>query len=186
MIPQSIQREGRAVTKRSSSSGSSGGSHDITGGGDRYEALLEVLEREKTRAQEEREWEARTRRQQGRRPYWPLAVLLAVAAWLWLFPPAFLRIEPPPPPSIEQEEQALRLTMYLQVRRIRAFAEETGRLPETLDQAGPPLPGMEYALLQPGLYQLTGVTDRLTLTYRSDLPLRDFAGDAVDLLDSDP
>ncbi|MFW6205947.1 MAG: hypothetical protein ACOC5I_01785 [Gemmatimonadota bacterium] len=173
------------MTKRSSS-GPGRDPHEISGSGDRYEALLEVLEHEESQARRSREWEAAERRKRSRRTrsYWPLVVLLAIAAWLWIFPPGFLRIEPPPAQPVEQEEQALRLTIYLQAQRIQGFVEENGRLPDPLDEAGPPLPGMEYTVLQPGLYQLTGSTDRLALTYRSDLPLQDFVGDAAVLLDT--
>lgn len=173
------------VSKRTPSSGSSDG-HAITGSGDRYEALLDVLEHEKTqaardRALEEAERQKRKRKQGG--PYWLVAVLLAISAWLWLFPPAILRLDPPAPQPVAEEEAALRFTMYVQAQRIGAFRQENGRLPETLDEAGPPLPHMEYTILNSGLYQLTGATERVTLTYRSDLPLPDFVGSGVDVVD---
>ena len=173
------------MSDRTPSEGSSGGGHNISGSGDRYEALLEVLEHEKTQAARSRALEEaeRQRQKQRRAPYWPVAVLLVIAAWLWLFPPAFLRLDPPPPQPIAQEEAALRFTMYVQAQRIRAFREEAGRLPETLEEAGPPLPGMSYIVLQSDLYQLTGSTERLTLTYRSDLPLDDFLGSGADVID---
>lgn len=164
---------------------SSGRLHDISASGDRYEALLEVLEHEKTQAERAKALEEaeREKRKQGRQRYWPVAVLAVITAWLWLFPPAFLRLEPPPPQPVEQEEAALRFTVYVQAQRIRAFHQETGRLPETLDEAGEPLPGMQYTRLHEDLYQLTGATDRVTLTYRSDLPLDEFIGDGAEVLD---
>lgn len=175
------------MTKRTPSSGSSSGSGNIRGGGDRYEALLDVLEHEKTQAARDRardEAERQKRKRRRSQPYWLVAVLLVLVAWLWLFPPAILRLDPPAPQPVEQEEAALRLTMYAQAERIAAFREEHGRLPESLAEAGPPLPNMRYAILNTGLYQLTGATDRLTLTYRSDLPLDDFVGAAADIVDA--
>ena len=173
------------MSNRTPSEGSSGGGHHISGSGDRYEALLEVLEHEKTQAARSRELEEAERRRQKQRrvPYWPVAVLLVITVWLWLFPPGFLRLDPPPPQPIAQEEAALRFTMYVQAQRIKAFRQEQGRLPETLEEAGPPLPGMSYIVLQNDLYQLTGSTERLTLTYRSDLPLDDFLGSGADVID---
>ncbi|MDX1674329.1 MAG: hypothetical protein R3314_05935 [Longimicrobiales bacterium] len=170
------------MTKRTPSSNRD---HDISGGGDRYEALLEVLEHEKTQAARAKQLEEaeRQKRREQRGPYWPVAVLAVITAWLWLFPPGFLRLEPPPPQPIEQEEAALRFTMYVQAQRIKTFREETGRLPETLDEAGEPLPGMQYTRLHQELYQLTGATDRITLTYRSDLPLDEFVGSGAEVLD---
>lgn len=174
------------MTKRTPSSGSSG-TGDIRGGGDRYDALLDVLEHERTQAARDRAREEAERQKRKRRrsqPYWLVAVLLVFVAWLWLFPPPILRVEPPAPQPVEQEEAALRLTMYAQAQRIAVFREEHGRLPESLEEAGPPLPNMGYAILNTGLYQLTGTTDRLTLTYRSDLPLDDFLGAATDIVDA--
>ena len=171
--------------KPPSSSDSSGRPHQISGGGDRYEALLEVLEHEKTQAARARALEEAERQKQKeqRGPYWPVFVLLAITAWLWLFPPAFLSMDPPPPQPVEQEEAALRFTMYLQAQRIKAFRLAEGRLPETLEEAGEPLPGMRYTRLHADLYQLTGATDRVTLTYRSDLPLDEFVGSGADVVD---
>ena len=172
------------MTKRTPESSSSGG-HDISGGGDRYEALLEVLEHEKTQAARSSALEkAERQKRTGRRaPYWLLGVLLVMTAWLWIFPPAFLRLDPPPPQPIEREEAALRFTVYVQAQRIKAFRQANGRLPGTLEEAGEPLPDMRYTVLQPGLYQLTGSTDRVTVTYRSDLPLEEFVRSGADLFD---
>lgn len=175
------------VTDRTPSSGSSDGAHNIGGAGDRYEALLDVLEHEKTQAARDRALEEAERqmRKQQSGPYWPVGVLLIITAWLWLFPPAFLRLDAPEPQPVAQEEAALRFTMYIQAQRIKAFRLESGRLPEDLEEAGQPLPGMRYTVLHQALYQLTGATDRVTLTYRSDLPLQEFVGSGADVIDED-
>lgn len=152
--------------------------HDVSGAGDRHEALLDVLEHERLRASQGREYDARERRrrERGRQPYWLVGVLAVIAGWLWLFPPSVLRMDPPPPQPIEEEEAALRFVMYVQAQRIEAHRRETGEYPDRLEEAGPPLPSMTYARLGRELYQLTGSTERLTLTYASDLPLEEFAG----------
>ena len=167
----------------------SGDAHDISGAGDRYEALLDVLEHQRTQKEQDeaREVAERRRRQdERRRPYWLVGVLLLITAWLWLFPPSSLRVDPPEPQPIQQEEEALRFAMYVQAQRIRAFRADNGRLPDRLEEAGPPLPGMRYTVLADGLYQLTGETDRLTLTYQSDLPLEEFLGTGEDVVDTAP
>lgn len=161
--------------------------HDISGSGDRYEALVQVLEHQKSQSERDRALELerlrRNRERRRARPYWLLGVLLALTAWLWLLPPSFLRIDPPPPQPLEQEEAALRFAMYVQAQRIAAHRLETGEYPARLEDAGPPLPGMQYTRLAAELYQLTAETDRLKLTYRSDLPLQDFVGSGADVVD---
>jgi hypothetical protein len=160
--------------------------HEIAGGGDRYEALLEVLQQQKEQAEEDREREAADRHrrsERGTRGYLRVIVLVVVAAWLWIFPPPILRIEPPAPPPRAEEEASLRFAMYVQAQRIEAFRREEGHLPDHLDAAGPPLPNMRYVRLGEEIYQLNGSTERVTLTYRSDLPLRDFVGAGADVLD---
>lgn len=161
--------------------------HDISGTGDRYEALVEVLEHQASQSERDRALELerlrRNRERRSPRTYWVLGVLLLLTAWLWIFPPGFLRVDPPPPQPIEQEEAALRFAMYVQAQRITAHRLETGEYPARLEDAGPPLPAMRYARLAPDLYQLTAETERLRLTYRSDLPLDEFVGSGAGVLD---
>ena len=159
---------------------SSGDSHDVSDRGERYEALLEVLEHQKAQQERDRAREAALRAPHRRGTTWLTGALLAVAVWLWLFPPAPLRIEPPPPQPVAEEEASLRFIMSVQARRLEAFRQVNGRYPSSLEEPGPPLPRMRYARLHDDLYQLTGTGDRLTLTYRSDLPLDDFAARAPD------
>lgn len=160
--------------------------HDVSGAGDRYEALVEVLQHQESQAERDREREyeqLRRRLERAGPPLWAAGVLLLVTAWLWLLPPAFLRIDPPEPQPIEQEDASLRFAMYVQAQRIKAYREATGRYPTRLEEAGPPLPAMRYTRLNDDLYQLTGETDRLTLTYVSDLPLKDFVGPGAYVID---
>lgn len=158
---------------------------DIKGGGDRYETLLEVLEQQAAQEREVRELEARSRvrKRESRVPWWVAAVLLVATGWIWLFPPSFLRVDQPPPQPLAREEAALRFAIWVQAQRIEVYRRAEGELPAALEEAGPPLPGMSYVRLSPGLYQLTGSTDRQALTYRSDLPLEEFVGEGADVLD---
>lgn len=162
--------------------------HDVSGSADRYETLVELLEHENRQAAADREREReleqlRLRRDRSGVPYWVAGVLLLLTAWLWLFPPAILRLDPPTPQPIEREESALRFAIYLQAQRLEGYHQEVGEYPLQLEEAGPALPGMRYLRLAPQLYQLTAGTDRLVLTYRSDLPLSEFLGSGVEVLD---
>jgi len=162
--------------------------HDISGSADRYETLVELLEHQTKQAAADRERELameelRLVRDRTSTPYWLAGILLLVTAWLWLFPPAILRTDPPPPQPIEREESALRFAIYLQAQRLKAFHMEEGEYPTELEAAGPPLPGVQYLRLAPQLYQLTAATERLLLTYRSDLPLSEFVASGAEVLD---
>jgi len=109
-----------------------------------------------------------------------LAVLLtAVAIWLWLLPPGFLAPSPPPGPTPERTEAALRVAMALQAERIFEHRIQARRLPDFLREVVDTLPGIRYTRLDAGTFSLEGSSGGLTLVYRSDQSLDDFVGDAV-------
>jgi hypothetical protein len=114
--------------------------------------------------------------------YAALAISLAVAFWIWFFPPGWAQRNPISYPTFAQEETSLRLVMFLQAQRIEAFRLENGRLPESLDQAGPPLPGVEYTRLAGQTYYLRGEGDQAYLGYFSSQAIEEFLGDSEDLL----
>ena len=61
--------------------------------------------------------------------------------------------------------------------------DSTSEAKATLDEAGEAPEGMEYELVSPGIYALTGETGRLRITYRSDAPLREWVGPGATILD---
>ena len=150
----------------------------VQGGPERYEALLAVLEQQAQRAAHDQPVRSRPR------PWGSvlLVVLVGVTVWLWVLPPAWLIAPAPEPPPIEEEAAALRFTMYLQAQRIKAFQLRTGRLPEALAEAGQEMPGMGYRVLEDEVYELTGATDRVRLTYRSSEPLGEWVGPGADVV----
>lgn len=163
--------------------GSSRRAYTVPGGTDRYESLLEVLEAQAERADADARRSRRGKgRARGRLKLGLLATLVAVTVWLWVLPPAWLVPPPPAPPTAAEEEASLRFGIYLQAQRIRVYQLEHGTLPATLEAAGPPVPGMSYAVVAPGVYELTGETERVRVTYRSTEPLREWVGPDVELL----
>lgn len=147
------------------------------GGRERYDVLLEVMQQhaDATKAGEH----LPRPEERGRGRVAVLAVLVlafAVLLWKgddWFGPPA------PPAETNVQVESALRLGMYLQAQRIKAYQLRTGHLPEKLDDAGPPVAGITYHKLDEQTYDITGRNDRIRLTYRSDQPLGQLIGDAA-------
>jgi hypothetical protein len=104
---------------------------DITGGGDRYDALLEVLKQQRRQGVEDRERERRSRiRRERRTSVWVVALLAVIAGWLWLAPPSILRVRDPAPRPLAQEEAALRFSMYVQAQAIESFRLREGNLPD--------------------------------------------------------
>lgn len=146
--------------------------HGVHGGGDRYEALLDVLEQQADLARRGDP----SGRGSGRGARMLVIALAVITAWVWILPPRWLVPVPPPAQTVAEEDAALRFAVYVQAQRIRAYQLERGFLPESLDEAGDPLPGLRYMVLGPGLYELTASTDRQRLTYRSDEPLREWVG----------
>lgn len=148
---------------------------------ERARALADVL-----RDQEEREaaallGEERRRRRARIRRGTLVATWIAVA-YVWLGTPNWLRIEPPPVPTVAEEAQSLRLNVFLQSQAIEAYRQQRGRLPYVLQEAGPPFRGMEYRRHDSRTYELQGRTDRVILRYHSEQPPLDFVGTSADLL----
>ncbi|MDP2955259.1 MAG: hypothetical protein Q8N53_02460 [Longimicrobiales bacterium] len=110
-----------------------------------------------------------------------------IAAWVgiayvWLATPSWLRVEPPPEPTVAQEARSLRLHVFLQSQAIEAYRLQRGRLPYVLQEAGPPFRGLEYRRFDSRSYELQGRGRRVILRYHSEQPALDFVGEAADVL----
>jgi hypothetical protein len=148
---------------------------------ERARALAEVLrdQAERVEAALEAE-ERRDRRARVRRG--ALVAIWAAVAWVWLAPPSWLRVNPPPKPLVATEAQSLRLNVFLQSQAIEAYRLQRGRLPYVLQEAGPPFRGMEYRRFDSRSYEIQGRSERVILRYHSDQPSQEFVGAAGGLL----
>lgn len=147
----------------------------------RARALAEVLRDQAERAEASRvAEESRARSDRLRRRV--LVGTWAAVAWIWLVTPSWLRVEPPPPPTVAAEAQSLRLNVFLQSQAIEAYRLERGRLPYILQEAGPPFRGMEYRRFDSRSYEVQGRSDRVILRYHSDQPPMEFVGPAAGVL----
>src|SRR6185295_11687344 len=95
-----------------------------------------------------------------------LGIALAIAAYLAVNPPAWLKPHPAPPPTPAVRAASDRFAIYLQAQRIESFRITRGRLPSTIAEAGEPMPGIRYELLNDGSYALTSDRDA-TIRYSS-------------------
>lgn len=148
---------------------------------ERARALAAVLRDQEEKVHLAREAEERRRRRAGVRKGVTVALWLA-AAWVWLLPPAWTQVQPPEPAPLEDEAQALRLQVYLQIEAIEAFRNARGHLPDVLPQAGPPFRGVEYARRDSRDYDLSGRTRRVLVRYRSEEPAAAFGRGAAGVI----
>ena len=107
-------------------------------------------------------------------------------AYVWLASPSWTRIEPPPEQSVASETESLRLNIFLQSQAIEAYRLRRGKLPDVLQQAGPPFPGMDYRLKDSRSYELEGSSRRVRLRYESAQSPLAFVGSAADVLGTGP
>jgi hypothetical protein len=147
----------------------------------RARALAEVLRDQAARAEAALDAEER-RDQRARVRRGVLAGIWVVVAWVWLATPSWLRVEPPPKPTVATEAQSLRLNVFLQSQAIEAYRLQRGRLPFALQEAGPPFRGMEYRRFDSRSYEVQGRSNRVILRYHSDQPAMEFVGSAADLV----
>lgn len=147
----------------------------------RARALAEVLREQDARAQASLEAEAR-RARTARIRRGALIATWAGVGWIWVASPSWLRVPPPPSPTVAEEAEALRIHVFLQSQAIEAYRERSGRLPYVLQEAGPPFRGLEYRRHDSRTYVLQGRSERVILRYHSEQPALDFVGEAADRL----
>lgn len=150
---------------------------------DRARALAAVLRDQAERAESARLADAlRRRRTRIRRGV--LAVAWVGMAYIWIGSPSWLKVAPPPQPTLKDEARALRVDMFLQSQKIEAYRKERGRLPYVLREAGPPFPDMHYHRTDNRFYELLGQSDRVRLEYDSKNSPLAFVGSAANILDT--
>ena len=87
---------------------------------------------------------------------------------------------PAEPASIQ--EASLRLAMAMQFQRIERFRSQSGRLPTTIEEVGPAMPGVRYQARHPDGFTLTGTNGSVTLTLQSTESLSAFVGNSYELI----
>ena len=149
-------------------------------GSETADTLADVLEHAAAR-----EEAAKMREPPKRQPRWmlPLGINLAVfAVYLLIAPPAWVVMDPIEGPPLVEQEQSLRLAMYMQIKRIESYRIENGRLPEVLSDAGSPTQGVEYRRQGVDRYQLVANVGPTVVLYDSTESANEFVGDAVNRL----
>ena len=102
------------------------------------------------------------------------AVVVVRPAWLGLGQ----RLEAPP----AVREASLRLAVALEAQRVARYQRDYGRLPATLDAAGPIIPGIAYQPSREGVYELAAADGDIAVVYRSTGSLRAFVGRSYEVV----
>jgi hypothetical protein len=159
--------------------------HRVSDEAERARALTAVLRDQAVRAEAARETAAR-RHRRGRLRRGALVVAWVAMAYVWLASPSWTRIKAPPEQSVASESRSLRLNVFLQSQAIESYRLTRGKLPDVLQQAGPPFPGMDYRLKDSRSYELQGTSARVRVRYESEQSPLAFVGGAADLLGTGP
>lgn len=116
---------------------------DVAKGQEAADAVAAVLKHA-----QERDEAAKQKAGPKKQPKWllPLGVNLGVfAAYLLIFSPDWVVINPIAPPPVEQQLESTRFGIYMQAQKIESFREQNGRLPRDAAEAGL-APGLDYTV----------------------------------------
>lgn len=111
-----------------------------------------------------------------------LVVLVAVCAYVGIARPAWIFERGAPAEPVSMQEASLRLAMAMRFQRIERFRTQSGRLPTTIEEAGPAMPGVRYQARHPDGFTLTGTNGSVSLTLQSTESLAAFVGNSYELI----
>lgn len=138
---------------------------DTATGQEAAEAVAAVLKHAK-----ERDEAAKKKGPRKKQPRWllPLGLNLGVfAAYLLIFSPPWVVINPIDPPPTEERVEVAYNAMWTVLSRIEAFRMQQDRLPRSLEEVGVSVEGFDYTVQGTENYVLlTGVGEE-TLVYNS-------------------
>jgi hypothetical protein len=140
----------------------------------------QVAEREAELRAAEARRRARTR--VGALGWSSVVVLVLVGAYLWIAKPEWLFPSAAQPESAAVREASLRIGVATAAQHVRRFQTKTGRLPETLVEAGVSAQGISYQRLGSDQYQLGAEEGELHVTFASQDSLPTFVGRSFEVI----
>ncbi|HEX6643046.1 MAG TPA: hypothetical protein VF037_00095 [Gemmatimonadales bacterium] len=152
------------------------------------QALIEAYDKVLQADAEKREKEAAAPPPRARRrrmhPIATLSLLLLVivGGYVVIAQPTWVFERGAPPESVTVQEASLRLAMAMQFQRIERFRAQSGRLPTTMEEAGPVMPGVRYQARHPDGFTLTGTNGSVTLTLQSTQSVSAFVGNSYEVI----
>lgn len=146
------------------------------------DALSDVLADQKRRAKA-RDTAGKPRARKRVHPAVAL-VLVPITVWLWIAPPDILGPRPIPEVSLERREVGVKAEIVLLAKRLEAWsAENGGKLPADLEEAGEERGEIRYLRLTATTYRLRAEVDTLTIDYHSTDSLEEFFAEAKVLIE---
>ena len=149
---------------------------------DAFDTVLKRQAEERDASQ--REAEARRRARASSRPLLAAcaAILLAIGTYLAVLRPAWVFAPRPTPESMAIKEASLRISIANAAQHVERFRQLTGRLPESLTQAGAHGDGLSYSRLGGSGYRLVGENGFAHVTFAADESLETFLGNSYQVI----
>jgi hypothetical protein len=111
-----------------------------------------------------------------------LAVLALVGGYLWVTKPDWVFPPQVQPESPEVRQASLRIGVATAAQHVKRFQRKSGRLPETLKEAGVSTDGISYQRLGPDSYRLEGSEGDLRISLGSHDSIPIFLGNSFQVI----
>ena len=106
-------------------------------------------------------------------------LVMAMCAWAWIAPPAWLVPKPAGAPSRDYREASTRVALALHAQRIEAYRMSHGRLPQTKQEVGIMSDEIAYERVDSLAFELSSRVDGEPVTYTSSQPRDRYLADAM-------
>jgi hypothetical protein len=124
----------------------------------------------------------RARTRLGSLTWTSIAILTVVGGYLWIAKPDWVFPVAVQPESFELRQASLRIGVATAAQHIKRFQHKSGRLPETLAEAGVSSPCISYQRLGPDAYRLEADEGELHVTLGSHDSLPIFLGKSFEVI----
>ncbi|MFL5488609.1 MAG: hypothetical protein ACJ8AJ_09015, partial [Gemmatimonadaceae bacterium] len=114
--------------------------------------------------------------------YVAAALVVAMCAWAWIAPPAWLVPRPIAAPSHEYRDASTRVALALHAQRIEAYRASHGHLPQSKREVGIAGDEITYARTDSLSFELSSNVDGQTVAYTSSQPRDRYLADAMTAL----
>ncbi|HEY7635694.1 MAG TPA: hypothetical protein VH763_09125 [Gemmatimonadales bacterium] len=149
---------------------------------DAFDTVIKTQAAEREAELRAAEARRRARNRLGALTWTSLTILGFVGGYLGLTKPEWLFPTESAPESIELRQASLRIGVATAAQHIKRFQQKSGRLPETLAEAGVSGQGITYQRLGPDAYRLEAEEGELRVSLGSNDSLPGFLGNSFELI----